>query len=254
MVLSALDGSTLTLNAANGNDNSVTISLAGSGYAVEITKPWYLWHSHLRFDDIVEPSIHPTDLPSELPVIRSDNHLTLLSYAFDVLTGNRYWDLLLSIPNRWEGNASYEVNHEQDWAYSESVCSNGGSATTQFTIYGWFVENSYSRFEDCIFDDTSNIAHTGETRGFSSLGGHGVDSDGLTLYRVPDIDLAFAGWIRNGTSITRLDNFRTRQTESLSLAIGNADGSQSTVMGEKTILAMAGYRQDINLSLQVALL
>lgn len=240
MELSAPDGSSLRLNAATDDDNSVSITITAEGTSTEFTKPWSLWNSYFLYDDLAEPGPFDTNVPSDAPVIRSDNYHVLLDIVFDVLTGTEHWETMLAVPYSWQGNVTYEVNREQSWAYSTSTCINGGDAKTQHTIYGWYREYAYSQFNDCLFDENTGITYSGETLRFTNLGGHGYDSTGISLSQLPNLELYFDGWIRTSSSLTKNDNFAIRHTESLNLTIDTLD-TNPMVISDATIYFGKGW-------------
>ena len=234
--LSAEDGSTLTLTPTTDVPENVTITVAQGNYTATFQKPWSTWASHLQLPPITEDAPFATALPATTPVIRMDNHEALITAALDVMTGTRYWPLMESVPVRWTGDEYYDVDLQDSWLYTGMGCDNGGSASTQFTIVGGFIEHAAADYDQCLFNsdsieppydvvDIRGVEYDGAVQGWTSVGGHSVTSQDLALTRSPDIDLHLSGWLQQSHSFTRNDGYQLRRTDELSIKANEPDGT-----------------------------
>ncbi len=249
--LSAEDGSMLTLTPTTDVPENVTITVTQGSYTATFQKPWSSWAPHLQLPPLTEDAPFATDLPATMPVIRMDNHEALITAAFDVMTGTRYWPWMQSVPVRWTGDDYYEVDLEDSWLYTGMSCDNGGSASTQFTIVGGFIEHAAADYDQCLFNsdsieppfdvvDIRGVEYHGAVQGWTSVGGHSVSSEDLTLSRSPDIDLHLAGWLQQSHSFTRNDGYQLRRTDELAITGTEADGTLLEV-SDATLYWGAGW-------------
>lgn len=258
--LSAEDGSTLTLTPTTDAPENVTITVAQGSYSASFQKPWSTWVPHLQLPPIIEDAPFATDLPATTSVIRMDNHEALITAALDVMKGTRYWSLMESVPVRWTGDDYQDVDLQDSWLYTGMGCDNGGSATTQFTIVGGFIEHAAASFDQCLFNsdsieppydvvDIRGVEYHGAVQGWTSVGGHSVTSQDLTLTRSPDVDLHLAGWLQQSHSFTRNDGYQLRRTDELSVTASEPDGTVLEVTNATVYWGGGwlggGYRADL---------
>ncbi len=226
--LAAEDGSTLTLTPASDAAENVSITLAQGADSVTFSKPWSSWVSHLQIFPILEEPEFPSDVPAATSVIRVDNYETLVTTAFDVMTGTPYWSFISDLPWRWFGD-DFEMDPDGDgWSYAIKTCGNGGTSDTQFTLWDGFSESWLAEYDNCLIDNDSagslDFAFDGKVKGVNRLLGQSISSDALTVVRSPDVNLQMAGWLQTSTSFTRQDNYRLRRTDKLAIHAVEADG------------------------------